>query len=204
MNFLKTNYTLNKEKVFVVIFITKYFKSEKTIRFFKILCVFLVRRMFLSNEFSMSEMEIYQILRLNYYKKLKEWWTDDVDGDCISSNLYRNTENSIVLLKRWRGDFRKEEYCQIYQQCFYLEEVSQIQWSISKKQNNGRAYETKIGDKEHPFDYCFEFNTNKKSRFVRIFLIGYPNLKDFRLFILQCTKKKMIKMYILVISFFTG
>ena len=34
-------------------------------------------------------------------------------------------------------------------------------------------------------------------------LIGYPNLKDFRLFILQYTKKKMIKMYILVIFFFT-
>ena len=38
-----------------------------------------------------------------------------------------------------------------------------------KKKNNGRIYETKIGDKEHPFDYCFEFDTNKKSRFVRIF-----------------------------------
>ena len=50
--------------------------------------------------------------------------TDDVDGDCFSFNLYRNTEGSIVLLKRWRGDFRKEEYCQIYQQCFYLEELT--------------------------------------------------------------------------------
>ena len=64
--------------------------------------------MFLSKAFSMSEMDIYQILRLNYYKKLKEWWTDDADGDCISFNLYRNTENSIILLKRWRGDFRKK------------------------------------------------------------------------------------------------
>ena len=35
-------------------------------------------------------------------------------------------------------------------------------------------------------------------------LIGYPNLKDFRLFILQNIKNKVIKMYILVISFFTG
>ena len=35
-------------------------------------------------------------------------------------------------------------------------------------------------------------------------LIDYSNLKDFRLFILQYSKKKMIKMYILVISFFTG
>ena len=70
--------------------------------------------MFQSNAFSMSEMEIYQILRLNYYKKLKEWWTDDVDGDCISFNLYRYTESSIVLLKRWRGDFRKEEYYNVF------------------------------------------------------------------------------------------
>ena len=35
-------------------------------------------------------------------------------------------------------------------------------------------------------------------------LIVYPNLIDFRLFILQYTKNKTIKTYILVISFFTG
>ena len=35
-------------------------------------------------------------------------------------------------------------------------------------------------------------------------LIVYPNLIDFRLFILQNTKKKTIQTYILVISFFTG
>ena len=51
---------------------------------------------------------------------------------------------------------------------FYLEELTQIGWSISKKQNNGRAYETEIGDKEHQFAYCFEFDTNTKSRLVRI------------------------------------
>ena len=124
--------------------------------------------MFPSKAFSMSELNIYQNLKLNYYKKLREWWTDEVDGDCISFNLYRNTESSIVLLKRWRGDYKKEEYCQMYQQCFYLEKLTQIGWSISKKQNNERVYETEIGDKEHQFDYCFEFDTNTKSRFVRI------------------------------------
>ena len=72
------------------------------------------------------------------------------------------------MLKRWRGDYKKEEYSQIYQQGFYLEELTQIEWSSSKKQNNGIAYETKIGDKEHQFDYCFEFDTNTKSRFVRM------------------------------------
>ena len=117
----------------------------------------------------MSEVEHYEILRLKYYKKLKEWWTDNVDGDCISFNLYRNTESSIILLKRWRGDFRKEEYCQIYQQCFCLEKLTEIEWSIRKK-NMGRAYETNIEDKEHHFDYCFEFDTNIKSSFVRIYL----------------------------------
>ena len=65
--------------------------------------------MFLTKAFSMFEMDFYQVLRLNYYKKLQEWWTDDEDGECISFNLYRNTEKSVVLIKRWRGDFRKEE-----------------------------------------------------------------------------------------------
>ena len=124
--------------------------------------------MFLSKAFSVSEMNIYQILRLNYYKKQKEWWTDDVDGDCISFNLDRNTETSIILLKRWRGDFRKEEYCQTYQQCFSLEQLTQIEWLISKKQKIWRVCETNIEDKEHHFDYCFEFDTNAKSRFVRL------------------------------------
>ena len=96
--------------------------------FFQVSLLISVRNMFLSKAFSMSEMNIYQILRLNYYKKQKEWWTDDVDGDRIRFNLYRNTESSIILLKRWRGDFRKEEYYQIYQQCFYLEELTQIEW----------------------------------------------------------------------------
>ena len=59
----------------------------------------------------MSEMDIHQILKLNYCKKLQEWWTRDVDGDCISFNLYKNTESSMILLKRWRRDFKKEEYC---------------------------------------------------------------------------------------------
>ena len=95
--------------------------------------------MFPSKAFSISELNIHQNLKLNYYKKLQEWWADEVDGDCISFNLYRNTESSIVLLKRWRGDYKKEEYCQIYQQCFYLEELTQIGWSISKKQNNGKG-----------------------------------------------------------------
>ena len=51
---------------------------------------------------------------------------------------------------------------------FFLQELTQIEWSITKKQINGRAYETKIGDKELYLDYCFESETNTKSRFLTI------------------------------------
>ena len=86
----------------------------------------------------------------------------------------------------------------------FLEELTQIGWSISKKQNNRRAYETEIGDKEHQFDYCFEFDTNTKSRFVRI---SFDRLSQFnRLPVVYTTiyQKETIKTYILIISFFTG
>ena len=39
--------------------------------------------------------------------------------------------------------------------------------------------------------------------FSEYLLIDYPNLKDFRSFILVYTKKKVIKVHVLVISFFT-
>ena len=68
---------------------------------------------------NLSIMHIHQIFKLNYYKKLQDWWTDDVNGDCISFNFYRNTESSMIFLKRWRED--KKKYCQIYQRCSYLE-----------------------------------------------------------------------------------
>ena len=75
----------------------------------------------------MSETDIHQILKKNYYKKLQESCTDDVDGVCFSFNLYKSTESSIVLIRRWRGDFKKEEYCRICKNCFYSEELNQIQ-----------------------------------------------------------------------------
>ena len=50
---------------------------------------------------------------------------------------------------------------------FILEELTQIEWSISKKQNIGRAYEIKNEDKDY-FEYCFEFDTNAKSKIVKI------------------------------------
>ena len=71
---------------------------------------------------------------------------------------------------------RKEEYCRTCQQCFYLVELAQIERSSSKKQNNGRAYETKIEDKEHHLDYCFEFDTNAESKF---FKLSFNQLSEF-------------------------
>ena len=75
---------------------------------------------------------------------------------------------------------------------------------MSKKQKKGRVYETNIEDKEHHFDYCFEFDTNAKSRFLRLSFDRLSKFQNFQLFILQYTRKKPTKMYILVISLFTG
>ena len=66
----------------------------------------------------MSEMDNRQILKLNYYKKLRERRTEDVDGGCISLNLYRNTEILTVSLKRWRGDFRKKNAAKLVSNVF--------------------------------------------------------------------------------------
>ena len=65
--------------------------------------------MFLSKAFSMFEMDIQKIFKMKYCKKLQEWWKDDLDRDCLSFNLCRNTESSIILTKRWRGNYKKEE-----------------------------------------------------------------------------------------------
>ena len=69
-------------------------------------------------------------------------------------------------MEKWRRDFRKEEYCQVYYPCS-LKESTQIEWSISKKPNNERAYNSKNEGKKNHFDYCFEFDTKTISRFVR-------------------------------------
>ena len=147
----------------------------------------------------MSEMDIYKILSLNYYKKLPEWWTDEVDGDCISFILYRNTENSVVLVKKMERRFQKRRVLPNLSTVFYVEELTEIEWSISEKQNNGRVYETKLGDKEHQFECCFELDTNTNSRFVRL---SFNRLSKFnRLSVVYITiyQKQTMKMCILVI-----
>ena len=101
------------------------------------------------------------------YKKLKEWWTKDVDEGCISFISYRNTESSKIVFKRWRGDFLKKKSTARFINKDFLKELTQNDWSISKNQQNGRVYERKTENKEYHFDYCFEFDTNTESRFVR-------------------------------------
>ena len=62
------------------------------IEFFQVSLLISVRNKFLSKAFSMSEMNIYiyQILRLNYYKKKqKKWWTGDVDGIILVLNCIK-------------------------------------------------------------------------------------------------------------------
>ena len=88
--------------------------------------------MFPSKAFSMSELNIYQILKLNYYKKLQEWWTDEVDGDCISFSLYRNTESSLVLLKRWRGDYKKKNTVRFINTTMFLFRRVNSDWVVDQ------------------------------------------------------------------------
>ena len=71
MNLIKTTQSLNKGKTFYYDYIIS--KNGTKIRVYLLVSV---RKMFLSKAFSMSEMDIHKILRLNYYKKLQEWWTE--------------------------------------------------------------------------------------------------------------------------------
>ena len=86
-------------------------------------------------------------------------WTDDVDGDCFDFSLYRNTEISKTLLKRWREITEKKSNARFFNNVL-IRRVTQIERSFSKKQNNGQASETKIEAQEHHFNYCFEIDTN--------------------------------------------
>ena len=53
-------------------------------------------------------------------------------------------KNFNILLKRWRGDFKKKEFCQIYQQRFHFKDLTQIEWSISKKQKMEESSKQKV------------------------------------------------------------
>ena len=134
-------------------------------KFFQFSLLLSIRNIILSKAF--IRIDIHQILRLNYCKNYKSGEHKTL-MEFVLVLKFKVKESSIILFKRWGGDFRKEEYCQTYQDCFYLEELTQIEWLIRKKQNDGSAYETVIEDKEHHFDYCSEFDTYTKSRFVRI------------------------------------
>ena len=75
----------------------------------------------------------------------------------------------------------------------YFEEPAQIEWSTSKKQNLGRAYETRIQIRNIILNTVLILIQITNLDLSEYLLIGYTNLKNFRLFILQYTKKKTIK-----------
>ena len=70
--------------------------------------------MFLSKAFSMSEMEIHQILKFSRAKNFKS----DVDAGCIIFKLYRRTESSIILLKRRKENTKKMSHARFLNNVF--------------------------------------------------------------------------------------
>ena len=131
------------------------------------------------------KLDIYQILRLNYYKKLKEWWTDDVDRDCIRFNLYR-------------------KYCKIYLQDFHLEEITQIECSISKKnKRTEEPWKQKLKKRNIILITVLNSMQIQNLDLSENFLIDYSFLhKTSNCLYYNIPKRKQV--YSLVTSFFTG
>ena len=92
---------------------------------------------------------------------------------------------SIILLKSWREILKKKSTARFFKNVL-IRRVTPIELSFSKEQNNGSAYETKIEDKEHQFNYFFEFDTNTKSIIVRIYFNRLSKIK--RLSVVYTTK----------------
>ena len=74
--------------------------------------------------------------------------------------------------------------------------LTQIEWSIIKKQ--------KLKIKNIISITVLILIQLRNLDLSEYFLIEHPNLKNFQLFKLQYTKKKLIKLYFLVNYFFTG
>ena len=73
-----------------------------------------------------------------------------------------------------------------------------------KNQKMEELMKQKAEDKKNHFDTVLTSIQIKNLELSDHLLVDYPNFKDFQLFILQYTEKKVIKLYILVICFFTG
>ena len=133
---------------------------------------------------------------MNYYKQPQEWWTADVDGDCFTFNLYSCTENSKILIKRWRGDFRKEEYCQIYEQYFYFKSLTQIEWSSGGKKTMEEPMKQRMKIRNIISITVLKLIQLQNLGLSEHLSIDNPYLKGFQLFILQFIKNKTLKMLI--------
>ena len=134
------------------------------------------------------------------FKNLQEWRTDDVDGDCINFNLYRLTENSILLFENGEEISEKKRTAKFINN-FFFDELTQIEWS-TEKQSNGKAIKTKNGRQGTSFWLLFEFGTNAKSRFIRILFNQVYKFNLFRLFFISIYKENSKHLYILVIFFY--
>ena len=76
---------------------------------------------------------------------------------------------------------------------FVLEDFTEIEWSISRKQHNGRAYKTNNEEKKNHFDHCFEFDTNTNSRFVRKLFYRLSKYKSFPVVYITINQKESNK-----------
>ena len=82
----------------------------------------------------------------------------------------------------------------ICQRAFCIEGLIQIEWSLSIKQNNGRAYEIKNENQEYHFDYYFEFDTNTATRLVSKYFNRLSILKRLSVAHTTIYKKKAKKL----------
>ena len=67
-------------------------------------------------------------------------------------------EGYVVFLGKAK-EISKKEYELIFKEQFYLNELQQISWCISTKQNYGTVSDWNIADYENAFDYSFDFNS---------------------------------------------
>ena len=80
---------------------------------------------------------------------------------------------------------------------------SDILWSISKNKTMEESMKQNLEIKDIISINVLNLIQEQNLDLSEQLLIDYPNSKDFRLFIYRYTKKKVIKMYTLAISFFT-
>ena len=96
--------------------------------------------------------------------------------------------------------FQKIRVIQIYQQCFYLEELSQIRWSIRKKNTTMEEPMKPKLRLKNIISITVDLIT--KSRFFRISSNRLSKFKSLPVVYITIYHKESVRMYILVIFFY--